>query len=150
MSGVWVLLTQANADSWLVGGPVVLVGTFASMRLAYGAAPRFRFLRILFFLGYFLHGSFLGGIDVIWRSLHPGLPIQPGLVNYPLQLPKGAARTLFMAVVSLLPGTVSTDINGDLLVTHVIDDREPVIQQLEKLERVVASMFAIPLRNASV
>jgi len=80
--------------------------------------------------------------------MHPDLPIQPQLVQYSLLLPKGAARTLFMAVVSLLPGTVSADIDGDLLITHVINERKPIQQELDQLERVVAWMFAIPLPQA--
>ena len=110
--------------------------------------PGLTALRILFFIGYFLRSSLLGGVDVTWRAMHPDLPIQPQLVQYSLLLPKGAARTLFMAVVSLLPGTVSADIDGDLLITHVINERKPIQQELDQLERVVAWMFAIPLPQA--
>jgi len=145
IAGLWALLTEASVDSWVVGLPVVLAGTAASLRLAHGSMPPLRPLRILFFIGYFLRSSLLGGIDVTWRALHPDLPIRPQLVQYPLLLPRGAARTLFMAVVSLLPGTVSADIDGDLLITHVIDGRKPIQKELNRLERIVAWMFAVPL-----
>lgn len=77
--------------------------------------------------------------------MHPRLPIDPQLIDYNLRLPDGASRVLFMNVVNLLPGTVSADVCNHVLIVHVIDGRQPMHQQLAKLECVVAGLFAIRL-----
>ena len=48
-------------------------------------------------------------------------------------------------VVSLLPGTLSADIDGDGLVVHALDGRLPVTEQLAVLESRVADLFRIAL-----
>jgi multicomponent Na+:H+ antiporter subunit E len=147
LAGLWAFITQARADSWIVGVPFVVLGAIVSTRLAVASGVRLNAPGLSVFAFYFLRSSLLSGIDVTWRSLHPRLPIHPSIVEYPMRLPEGPARTFFMAVVSLLPGTVSADIRGDFLQTHVIDDRKPIRDELDKLERVVAGLFAIPIER---
>lgn len=146
---VWIFITQARPDSWIVGVPFVVLGALASTHLAVAAGVRWNLLGLLSFLFFFLRSSLLGGIDVTWRAVHPRLPIHPGLVKYRMRLPEGPARTFFMAVVSLLPGTVSADTQGEHLLAHVLDDRQAIQDQLGQLERVVGRLFAIPTETPS-
>ena len=72
--------------------------------------------------GYFVAESFRGAADVAWRALRRDLPIDPHLVRYDVTLPPGPARTLLAGVVSLLPGTLTADVDGDgaTLTVHAI------------------------------
>ena len=146
-AGLWTIITEGRADSWIVGGPVVFAAAISAVLFARRQRCRWSAIGLLRFVPHFVRSSFHGGIDVAWRSLHPQLPIHPQLVEYRFQLPDGAARTFFMGVVSLLPGTVSADIRDDLLLVHVIDDRQPIQDQLEKLEQSVGALFATPIET---
>ena len=146
---LWVLITQARADSWIVGVPVIAAAAASAVYLASDRRWRWSIIGFLRFVPHFARSSLYGGIDVAWRSLHPQLPIHPQLVEYPLHLPDGTARIFFMNIINLLPGTVSADIREDVLTIHVIDIRQPIRQQLEKLEQKVAELFATRIETAS-
>lgn len=97
------------------------------------------------FLGYFLVKSLQGGIDVAWRAFHPALPLQPVWLEYPLRLPSGPARILFVNTISLLPGTLSGDLESDKVIVHVLTRDPGIIHELERLEQRVAHLYAMPL-----
>lgn len=139
---LWALMTEARADSWIVGAPVVLAAAAAAAWLARDRRWRWSVIGFLRFVPHFARSSLHGGSDVAWRSLHPRLPIHPRLIEYQSRLPDGAARVFFMNVINLLPGTLSADIRDDVLMVHVLDDRRPIQHQLEKLEQAVAALFA--------
>ncbi len=85
--------------------------------------------------------SLLGGADVAWRAFHPGLPIAPDLIEYPLRLPPGLPRVFMANTVSLLPGTLSASLDRSVLKVHVLDSRRGVLAELEAVEQSVARMF---------
>jgi multicomponent Na+:H+ antiporter subunit E len=91
------------------------------------------------FAGYFLSRSLLGGLDVAGRVLHPRLPLDTSESGYDLTLRGDGARTLFVAVVSLLPGTLTADLVGQRVTVHSIAG-DPG-SQLAALERHVARLF---------
>ncbi|MES9944702.1 MAG: Na+/H+ antiporter subunit E [Candidatus Thiodiazotropha sp.] len=55
------------------------------------------------------------GLDVAWRAFHPRMPITPELIVYPLRLPPGLPRVILVNTVSLLPGTLGTELGGQAL-----------------------------------
>lgn len=93
------------------------------------------------FVPFFAYCSLKGGVDVAGRAFSPRLPLTPAMLDYSLRLPKGTARVFFANIVSLLPGTLSTDIRGDTLMVHVLDNTSPVFEQLQRLEVAVARLF---------
>jgi multicomponent Na+:H+ antiporter subunit E len=143
--GLWALMTNGRIDAWIVGGPVVLAATLVASRL--GGGCRWSIPGFVRFVPHFARDSFLGAVDVAWRSLHPRLPIDPRQLQYDLRLPAGTARVFFVNVVNLLPGTVGTDLTGDVLHLHVIDGKQPTPQQLAKFEQIVAGLFATRLAS---
>jgi len=86
----------------------------------------------------------MGGLDVAYRALHPSLPINPGLIEYPLQLPIGVAQVMMLNTVSLLPGTVSANLTQNNLTVHVLDSESNLLPQLIAIEKRIARMFALP------
>ena len=142
---VWMLITEASADAWIIGGPVVAAAAWTAIRLAPGGRWRWSLAGFLRFVPHFARCSFLAGLDVAWRSLHPRLPIHPRLLEFDLRLPNGTARIFFMNVVNLLPGTVSADVCDDVLIVHVLDGTQPTRKLLTRLEQVVAELFSISL-----
>ena len=138
---IWWILTDGVMASWLVGVPVVLLSTIASMVLL----PPFSWsiIGIIRIVPFFLWHSLCAGVDVARRALHPGLPISPAMYHYRWRLPKGQ---IFMAnMVSLLPGTLSAELDNEYLCVHVLDHTGSFASDLSIIEEYVARLFALDL-----
>jgi multicomponent Na+:H+ antiporter subunit E len=120
----------------VAGAAGLLAGALAVGR-AYSVRPR----GLLAFAWLFLWGSFRGGVDVAWRALHPALPLSPRFVRYTHGLPRGQPRTLLVSVLSLMPGTLSADLedDGDTVIVHVLTDEAAAA--LDPLRDRIADLF---------
>jgi multicomponent Na+:H+ antiporter subunit E len=136
---VWLILTEGDAGAWWVGLPVVLVAAYASLVLM--PTVRLRPLALMRFLPLFFWRSLVGAWDVALRALRPGRPLRPGLADYEMSLHDGLARVFFANTVSLLPGTLSADIQGSTLRVHMLDDSPGARAGLQTLESAVAGLF---------
>jgi multicomponent Na+:H+ antiporter subunit E len=138
---VWLAL-DGTGSLWVgvlaaaLGG---LVGAVIAPAMPYGWRP----WPLLSFAGYFVVESLRGAFDVAWRAMHPGLPITPRLSDYEIALPDGKPRTLFVGVVSLLPGTLSAALSADgrILKVHAIT-ADPG-EDLRRLEQRIARLFGL-------
>jgi multicomponent Na+:H+ antiporter subunit E len=138
---LWLLLTEGAAGAWLVGAPAVLLAAAVSIALL--PPISLAWSELLRFGPFFLARSLQGGVDVAWRALHPALPIAPALVDYPLRLPPGLPRVVMINTISLLPGTLTVNVDEDRLTVHVLDGRKNYLTEFEILENRVARLFAI-------
>lgn len=143
----WWVVTMGEPRSWVVGLPAVVMATMLSVTLLPAHTWRWRILGAARLLGYFLWQSVIGGLDVAWRALHPRLPLSPGLYTYPLRLTPGPARTFFINIVSLLPGTLSATLQENQLTLHVVDTSQSILAQTQRLEAMVASLFDVSLSS---
>jgi multicomponent Na+:H+ antiporter subunit E len=127
-----------------VGGPTALAAAALAAWLV--PAPRrwVRPLPLLRFLGTFVARSARGGLDVARRALSPALPLSPGFVEVRTLLPEGAARVLLADVLSLLPGTVTVDLDGDRLLLHALEVGPQVEAEVRDLERRLADLLGLP------
>lgn len=141
---IWWILTDGAAPSWWIGVPAVLLATTASAALV-PAAPLVWY-ELLRFAPFFLLRSLLGGADVAWRAFHPGMPIAPELIEYPLRLPRGLPQVFMANIVSLLPGTLSAELDLSILKVHVLDRRSEFLSALESVEQGVARIFGASLK----
>jgi len=94
----------------------------------------------------FVWGSVVAGVDIARRAFSPSLPLKLGYVVYPLALPPGTSRNLFMSVTSLMPGTLpaGSDETGNLIY-HCLDVEQPVVMQLAQEEAsLVAALGGTP------
>ena len=145
---IWWSLTDGAVSSWLVGAPVVLFTTLASVVLLPSLPFTWSLLGIVRFVPFFLWRSLYGGVDVARRALHPRLPVSPGLFEYQWRLPPGLPRIFMANIVSLLPGTLSVDPGADYLQVHLLDERRDFLSGLEQVEQRVAAMFGISLPSS--
>jgi len=116
---MWWILTDGVMNSWLVGVPMVLFATLVSMALL--PPLSWSLTGIVRFAPYFLWRSLYGGTDVARRALHPRLPISPGMYDHRWRLPPGLPRVFMANTVSLLPGTLSAELDEQCLRVHVLD-----------------------------
>ncbi|MFO7801917.1 MAG: Na+/H+ antiporter subunit E [Desulfovermiculus sp.] len=119
---------------------VFVLGAAASSLILYVPIP-FRPIGLARFVPFFLISSLQGGLDVARRAFSPAMPLQPGLITYKLNVVQPVAKVVFIWVVSLLPGTASVHLEGNILHIHVLDQNLRHGHKLHKLERYVAGMF---------
>jgi multicomponent Na+:H+ antiporter subunit E len=143
---VWWALSDGSAQSWWVGAPAVALAVITSVALL--APVPLVWWQLLKFVPVFLWRSLQGGADVAWRALDPRLPIAPRMIDYPLRLPSGLPRVMLVNIMSLLPGTLSAELHGQVLKVHVLDGRGDVLPELEALERSVARISGVTLAPA--
>lgn len=137
LAALWAILT--GGAGWSVGIPVVLLAA-AAIPLA---APTYRLspAGMVRFVPYFVWNSLRGGVDVAVRALHPRLPIDPAILRYETKLDYTVARVVMANTVTLLPGTLSAELRGNVLSVHVLYASGPIMEMLENLERRVADLI---------
>jgi multicomponent Na+:H+ antiporter subunit E len=138
---VWWAVSEGETSGWYYGAVVVVLATALSLRLrppADGAPPPRRLVAragaLASLAGWFVVRSFAGGVDVSRRALSRSGDLEPGLVRCDLAIPPGQARTVVVGMVSLLPGTLSAELDGDVLQVHALDVRTDVREQVAELE----------------
>jgi len=141
MLALWWALTDGDTGTWWFGLPLAVIAALLSIRLLPAKGRLWSLKGLLRFIPFFLYQSLHGGLDVAVRALRPRLPIAPALIHYSVRLPEGAARIFFADVISLLPGTLSAELDDVRLRVHVLDEGLPVTQKLSALEDRVAELF---------
>lgn len=129
---------------WPVGMLAALIGGVLAAWLADSEPFWWNPFRLIEFAGFFLFESFRGGIDVAWRSLHPRMPVSPRFFEHEIKVPEGQPSTLLISVISLLPGTLSAELQRDehILVVHTLADGGE--ESVARLERRIARLFSVP------
>lgn len=140
---LWLLLNEGDLASLIVGVPAALIGVALSRHLPAAARSRVSARGLLEFIVYFLWQAVIGGWDVARRALGPRGRVQPGFVSYCMSLPQGLPRAVFLETLTLLPGTLSADVQGEEMRMHVIDIDAHSQEQIMDLENRVARLFSL-------
>ena len=140
---LWLLLTGGSLSSWVIGIPFVLLAIFAMPKGSVSSAETqaLKLARLPAFLGYFIVESVRGGLDVSRRVFATRPRIEPGFFEYPLSLKSEPARHLFVNCISLLPGTLSADWDGDHARIHTLDRGPQSSDALHLLEQRIGHLF---------
>lgn len=123
---LWLLLTGTLDKQELVVGALVtvVVGALAYARSGIFAGVRWSFIlpgALLIYLWVFSIALVRSNIDVARRVLSPDLPIRPGVVQVRTGLTSALGRLLLANSITLTPGTLTVDVEDDLLTIHWID-----------------------------
>lgn len=84
-------------------------------------------------------------LDVARRVIMPVIPINPGIVKVKTKLKSPMGRLLLSSSITLTPGTLTVDIDGDTLYIHWIDVKdkeesgatEKIVSNFEKYLEVI-------------
>ena len=139
---LWIMLTGGKPADLVAGAVAAVTAAWASLRVLPPSTSRVRPVAFAWFALRFMRQSAIAGIDVARRALDHRLPLHPGFVVYPVDLPRGPAQNMFTALMSLLPGTVPTDSDekGQLLI-HALDIEQPVGAQLAAEEALFVTVI---------
>jgi multicomponent Na+:H+ antiporter subunit E len=138
---MWIIIARWDFSSLIVGVPCTLLAVLAHQRLRQQHSVRLRWQYLPGFVFWFLWQSLRGGYDVARRTLAFRLRLTPGFMDYPLTIPPGAARVFFINTLSLLPGTLSADLQDDCLTLHALDCQASVLEETRAVELQVARLF---------
>jgi len=138
---IWWILTGGAVHSWGVGVVIIGLALAFSLRLQPPSMRNFRVARLPRFFLYFLMHSVTGGMQVARMALRPQLDLQPTMMELELRLADEPARILLASVLNLLPGTLSTGLDGNTLHLHVLDRRMPIEREVRHAESWVAWLF---------
>jgi multicomponent Na+:H+ antiporter subunit E len=141
LAALWWLLTGGGPDTWIVGAPAVAGALAAGMAMRLPGAPTFSASALLPFLIYFALASVRGGLQVAARALRRDPDLRPVIMTVPLRLRGETERMLLVSVVSILPGTIATALQGTQLRLHVLDESLGSEADVRDAERHVARMF---------
>ena len=151
---LWIVLTQGDASSWLIGGVVVPVAAVCAVLLLNRTPacpgypePRITVSGIIRFIPFFLWQSLRGGWESAMFAILPNRQVRPGFINYRTGLPAGRPRLYLLHVVSLLPGTVSAAVDAYHLTIHALDTSADHVAALQECEARVAALFDIAVGN---
>ncbi|HBQ44801.1 MAG TPA: cation transporter [Thiomicrospira sp.] len=140
---IWWLLVDGAVSSWIIGVPIVLLATFISIKLL--PVIPMSLIGTLKFIPFFLWHSLLGGFDAAKRVFYAKIAISPTIFNYSWRLPAGLSRVFMAKVVSLLPGTLAVELEGEFLQIHALDDSVDFTKELILVENKVAEMLKLNL-----
>lgn len=143
---LWWVLAEGDTDGLAFALPGALLAALVSLQLlrpSDGIRWRVITLGWLHFIPFFLFNSLLGGVDVARRAFHPRLPLALCIIRYPLNLPEGWPRVVFLSTVSLLPGTLAVKMEGDEAHIHLLDGSGDPLPSLRRVERRVAALFGM-------
>ena len=81
----------------------------------------------------------IANLDVVYRVVHPLMPIRPGIVKVKTRLRSESGRTALANSITLTPGTLSVDITDDgYLYVHWINVQE---MDIDGATRCIVSRF---------
>lgn len=141
---LWWALVEGDASALAAGSIVAALVAGLSVRAFPRGRHRLRWRAVPAFALYFIGRSIIAGLDVARRLLTPSLPILPGIVSLPLNVPDGAPRWLLANTLSLLPGTLSVELHDDRLELHCLDTGVDISGSVRRTEDRVAALFGVP------
>ncbi|SFQ15471.1 multicomponent Na+:H+ antiporter subunit E [Geopseudomonas sagittaria] len=140
---LWWVLVEGRADSWGLGVLAVFAALWASLRLLPPGSRRISLAGLLGYLTFFVWNSARGGAQVSWMALRGRQTLQPAILEWKLGLPPGAPSVLLLNTLGLMPGTLGVELRDDRLRIHVVDERLPILAEVEVLEAHIARMFGV-------
>lgn len=143
---LWWMLTGGSFYAWTIGFATIAAALAVSIALHPPGMHRVRVGRVPGFFIFFLAQSIRGGIQVAAMALRPRMALHPEILELRLRLPHEAERIFLASILSLLPGTLSAGLAGNLLHLHVLDSRHPIEEEVRAAEHRVARLFGTELR----
>jgi len=146
---VWVFMTWPFVEG-RVDLQVVIAGLIASFLVAvlfHEILPKEHHVfispvRVFWFLVYvpvFLGYMVKANLDVVYRALHPAMPIRPGIVKIKTELKTDSAITALANSITLTPGTLTVDLTEDgFLYVHWINVKS---DDVEQATQIIARQF---------
>lgn len=140
---VWMILCWPFADG-KIDWQVTIAGLVASAVVAilfHEILPKehhvfmspVRIFWLLVYIPVFCYYVIMSNLDVVYRALHPAMPIRPGIVKIKTNLKTDSAITALANSITLTPGTMTVDLTDDgFLYIHWINVQSEDVEEATK------------------
>ena len=140
---IWILLTWPFVEG-KIDRQVVIAGFIASIFVAimfHEILPKehhifispVRIFWLLVYIPIFFYYVLMANLDVVYRALHPKMPIKPGIVKIKTNLKTASGITALANSITLTPGTLTVDLTDDgFLYIHWIYVKSEDVEQATK------------------
>lgn len=92
-----------------------------------------RYFWAICYIPVLLWAMLIANLDVVYRVIHPKMPIKPGIVKVKTSLQSDSGRTALANSITLTPGTLTVDISDDgFLYIHWINVRATDVEGATK------------------
>jgi len=141
---IWILMTWPFVDG-KIDVQVLIAGVIAAAIVAFlfhEILPKehrvfispVRIFWALVYLPVFFYYVIMANFDVVYRALHPKMPIKPGIVKIKTVLKTESGITALANSITLTPGTLTVDLTDDgFLYIHWINVKSDDVEQATKL-----------------
>ncbi|AFK22869.1 Na+/H+ antiporter subunit E [Pyrococcus sp. ST04] len=130
---IWLFLTASVDPQELTIGLVfsfivaLLTHDIFTTRGLANLHPR-RVAYFIAYIPYFLWAMLMANLDVAYRVLHPKRPINPGIVECKTELKNEVGKLALANSITLTPGTITLDVDGDRYFIHWIDVKDASVE----------------------
>ncbi len=156
---LWYLLSwpydfQKETMDWQILAAGVVFSILASVVFVevFTRHPRklfspLRYLWAILYLPVLFYYMLIANLDVMYRIIHPMMPIRPGIVKVKTRLASDSGRTALANSITLTPGTLSVDITDDgYLYVHWINVRATEVGEasgriVARFEQLLGKIF---------
>ena len=140
---IWILLTWPFVEG-KIDRQVVIAGFIASIFVAimfHEILPKehhifispVRIFWLLVYIPIFFYYVLMANLDVVYRALHPKMPIKPGIVKIKTNLKTASGITALANSITLTPGTLTVDLTDDgFMYIHWIYVKSEDVEQATK------------------
>jgi len=137
---IWILVAWPFADG-KIDLQVMIAGIIASLIVAFlfhEILPKehrvftspVRIFWLLVYVPVFFYYVIKANFDVVYRALHPKMPIRPGIVKIKTTMKTESGITALANSITLTPGTLTVDLTDDgFLYIHWINVKSDDIEQ---------------------
>ena len=91
-----------------------------------------RWFWALCYIPMFIWECIKANLDVAYRVLHPLMPINPGIVKVKTTLKSDMGKMALANSITMTPGTLSVDIDGQYLYIHWINVKATEVEEASK------------------
>jgi len=133
----WLMLNGTLATDSLVIGIVVslcisiLFGSGLSFFTEFRATPQ-AFIAGFYYYSYFFKELIKSNLKLAAIILSPALPIKPGIVKVRTRLKSKMGRLMLANSISLTPGTLTVEMDGEWMYIHWVTVEETDIDEVTK------------------
>jgi multicomponent Na+:H+ antiporter subunit E len=140
--GIWVILS-GKFDLFHLGLGLVLSFCVAWINSGHSPfVPRFHLWgKFLLYLPWLFTRIVHSSLHLTKLILHPRLPIHPRLIRYESTLQEPPAVVLLGNSITLTPGTITVEVNGRVLLVHVMDEVAGEDVMSGRIESKIAEVF---------
>ncbi len=105
------------------------------------SSPSFRIHRLAIYIPWLMWQVAVSSIQVAVIILSPKMPINPSIIRFKVKLPNMTSKVILGNSISLTPGTLTIDIEGDEFLVHALTDEAFNLISSGKLSDSVSDLF---------